>query len=251
VPGKARRGRFLKLIGRLVIGVGVSGPTILAQDHSHAVKQPPPNEITDVAKKLNSEFGADAKRAADGFESAGRALFDKRFEVVNVLGLKPGLDVADIGAGSGLFSRLMAPLVAPDGAVYAVEIAQKLVDHIARTAEEAKLNNIKAILGTPKSPNLMAESVDVVFIADSYHHFEYPRDMLREIKKALRPQGFVLLVDFERIEGVSHPFVLNMVRAGKGAMTDEFRDAGFEPVQEFLLFDDEYVLKFKHREALR
>jgi ubiquinone/menaquinone biosynthesis C-methylase UbiE len=243
--------RFFALIYGVAIAAAVGGVPMLAQEHPHAANQARHDEITDTAKKLNEAFGADADKAAEGFESAGRALFDKRFAVINILGLKPGMDVADIGAGSGLFSRLMAPLVAPGGTVYAVEIAQGLVDHIARTAEESKLDNIKAILGDPRSPRLAAGSVDVVFIADSYHHFEYPREMLAEIKKALRPQGFVLLVDFERIEGVSHPFVLNMVRAGKGAMTDEFRDAGFEPVQEFVMFDDEYVLKFKHREALR
>src|SRR5258708_85108 len=146
------------------------GSTILAQDHVHTVNQPSHDQITDTAKKLNTEFGADAERAAEGFESAGRALFDKRFDLINVIGLKPGMSVADIGAGSGLFTRLMAPLVAPGGTIYAVEIAQSLVDHIARTAEESKLHNIKAVLGTPKSPNLTAQSVDVVFIADSYHH---------------------------------------------------------------------------------
>lgn len=248
-------GRFLALIGGMAITVAPmvasAGSLAVAQDHQHQTNQRQHEQITDTAKKLNEAFDADAERAAEGFEAAGRALFDKRFELVDTIGLKPGMDVADIGAGSGLFSRLMAERVGPAGAVYAVEISPHLVDHITRTAEATKLHNIKAVLGDPKSPKLGAQSVDVVFIADSYHHFEYPRDMLREIKKALRPQGIVILVDFERIEGVSHPFVLDMVRAGKGTMVDEFKDAGFDPFEEIPMFEDEYVLKFRHREASR
>ena len=219
---------------------GALSPAIAQNQHQH-------EQITPTAKKLNERFDAEGKYWAEQFESPGRAIFDKRFEIVDLLGLKPGMDVADIGAGSGLFSRLIAQGVGPTGTVYAVEISSSLVDHIAKTARTMGLQNVKVILGDPRSPKLAEHSVDIVFIADSYHHFEHPQEMLREIKKALRPDGFFLLIDFERIEGVSHPFVLEMVRAGKETFTNEIRSAGFELVQEVPMFTDEYVLKFKHK----
>lgn len=237
----ALMGAWTVVVGALVVGDGES--QLIAQNqHSH-------EQITSTAKQLNESWDADAEASAKGFETPGRDLFDRRLEVVDVIGLKPGMDVADIGAGSGLFSRLIAERVGPAGTVYAVEISQGLVNHISKAAEAMGLRNVKAILGDPKSPKLAEHSVDVVFIADSYHHFEYPREMLREIKKALRPDGFFLLIDFERVEGVSHPFIMKMVRAGKGTFTDEIKDAGFEPVEEIFMFRDEYVLRFKHRRA--
>jgi predicted methyltransferase len=227
----------------LAIALTVMGDPapLAAQDHRH------PGEITPVAKKMNEVFGADAAGAANGLESPGRALFDKRFEVVALLELKPGMDVADIGAGSGLFTRLIAERVAPTGTVYGVEIAKGLVDHIAKTATQNGLRNVKAVLGEADSPKLAPGSVDLVFVADSYHHFEHPREMLDGIKQALRPGGIFWLIDWERIEGVSHPFILDMVRAGKSTFVEEIRTAGFNLVKEVHLFDDEYVLKFVSR----
>jgi ubiquinone/menaquinone biosynthesis C-methylase UbiE len=206
--------------------------------------------ITPTAKDLNKSFDADAEKWAARFEHEGRGPYDKRFEILDAMGLKPGMDVADIGAGSGLFSRLIAQRVGPNGTVYAVDIAKNMIDHISQTVRDEHLTSLKPVLGDPRSPKLPAASVDVVCIIDSYHHFEYPADMLAEIKKALRPDGLLLLVDFKRIEGVSADYVLKMVRAGKGTFTDEFLNAGFELVGEASdLTAEQYLLKFKHRQA--
>jgi ubiquinone/menaquinone biosynthesis C-methylase UbiE len=214
------------------------------------VSQPTTSQpvITPTAKELNQSFNADAAQWAARFEHEGRAIYDKRFEILDAMGLKPGMDVADIGAGSGLISRLIAQRVAPGGTVYAVDIAKNMVDHIARTAHEQKITNLKAVLGDPHSPQLPPNSVDVVCIIDAYHHFEYPKDMLAEINKALRPDGLLLLIDFKRIEGVSRPYILKMVRAGEGTFTDEFLNAGFELIERREdMFPENYLLKFRHR----
>jgi len=204
--------------------------------------------ITPTAKDLNKSFDSDSAQWAERFEHEGRAIYDKRFEILGHLGLKPGMDVADIGAGSGLFSRLIAQRVAPSGTVYAVDIAKNMIDLIARSATEQNLPNLKAVLGDPRSPRLAPSSVDVVMIVDSYHHFEYPREMLAEIKKALRPDGLFVLVDFKRIEGASSDYILKMVRAGQGTFTDEIIDAGFDLVERHDgITNDNYLLKFRHR----
>lgn len=206
--------------------------------------------ITPTAKALNKSFDADASQWTERFEHEGRAIYDKRYQILDLMNLRPGLDVADIGAGSGLISRLIAQRVAPGGTVYAVDIAKNMIEHINEVAQQEHIANLKAVLGDPKSPKLAPNSVDRICIIDSYHHFEYPTDMLAEINKALRPDGMLILVDFKRIDNVSQDYILKMVRAGEGTFTDEFQNAGFELVDRYDdMFPENYVLRFKHRSA--
>jgi len=182
------------------------------------------------------------------FEREDRRIYERRDEVVAVLGLTPGMDVADIGAGTGFFTILFAEKVGPEGTVYAVDIADNFVNHVTQTARELNLDNVKGIVNSVDSTNLAENSIDVAFMADTYHHFEYPFKMLESIRSALRPDGIVVLIDLERIEGMTSKFVLNMVRAGKGTFTDEFRNAGFELVEEVPFSEEDYILKFRLRQ---
>lgn len=218
---------------------GTTAPALSAQDQDH--------EITDMAKRLNQSFADPDDDWAARLERDGREVADNRYAIVDQLSLQPGLDVADIGAGSGMFSRIVARRVGPDGDVYAVDIAANLVEHIAETAREEGLDNLHAMLGDPRDPGLPENSVDRVLIVDTYHHFEYPQEMLEHIKRALRPDGLFLLVEPERIQGITPPPIISMVRAGKGTVTDEILDAGFELVDDVDLMESQYVLKFKLR----
>lgn len=234
--------RFAKLaVWMLVLGLTVAGTGRAAAQAT----------ITTTARELNKSFDADVAEWTERFEHEGRAIYDNRYAILDELRLKPGLQVADIGAGTGLFSRLIAQRVGPEGKVYAVDIAKSMVDHIARTAREQHVTNLVAVLGDARSPHLAPNSVDRVVIIDSYHHFEFPAEMLAEIGRALKPDGLLVLVDFKRIEGVSREFILKMVRAGEGAFTDEFRNAGFELVERRAdITSDNYLLKFQHRAAV-
>jgi len=218
---------------------GASAP-IDAQDHEHV--------ITNTARQLNESFAAD-EEWIQRFESEGREIFDFRYAIVDQLGLKPGVDVADIGAGSGLLSRLIAQRTAPDGMVHAIDISPTMIDYIAGTANAMGLDNLRAMLGEPNSPGLPPNSVDVALVVATYHHFEFPMEMLAGIKSALRPDGLLVLVDNERIEGVTSPGVLSMVRAGKGTFMDEIINAGFDLVEDVDIegMEEHYMLKFRHR----
>jgi SAM-dependent methyltransferase len=227
------------MAGAAALLLGGLAPPLWAQDHGHGV--------TDTARRLNDSFADPDDEWAARLERDGREVGDSRYAIVDQLGLRPGLDVADIGAGSGLFSRIVAERVAPDGDVYAIDIAPNLVEHIAETAREQGLANLHAQLGDPRDPKLEENSVDRVLIVDTYHHFEYPAEMLAHIKRALRPDGMLLLVEPERVLGVTPPPVVSMVRAGKGTVTDEFLDAGFELVDDVPLMESQYVLKFRLR----
>jgi len=197
---------------------------------------------------INRSFeNPDVEQWLKRFEREDREVYSRRDEVVAAIGLKPGMDVADIGTGTGFFTMLFAREVGPDGTVYATDIASNFIDHITSTAKELGLNNVKGVVNPVDSTNLATDSVDVVFMAHTYHHFEYPYKMLASIRDALRPDGIVVLVGMERVEGVSAKFILGMVRAGKGTFADEFRDAGFELIEEVPFSKKDYILKFRQR----
>ena len=182
------------------------------------------------------------------FEGESRVIYKNREAIVDALDLEKGMDVADIGAGTGFFSRMMAESVGRRGKVYAVDIAQNFIDHIDDKSDEQGIKNIDAILCTERSVELAENSVDVVFICDVYHHFEYPNDTLASIHKAVRDGGRVFIVDFERVVGVHREWVLNHVRCGKGVVSDELRDAGFDFIEEIDLgMEEQYVISFRKR----
>jgi predicted methyltransferase len=186
------------------------------------------------------------------FERDGRDPYDHRREVIKAMGLKPGMAVADIGAGTGLFTRLFSPLVGAEGKVYAVDIAPNFVEHIERQAKADGMANIRGVVCTADSVNLPPGSIDLAFICDAYHHFEYPHKTMRSIHRALKPGGIVILIDFQRIEGVSSDFVMTHVRAGQEVFTQEITDAGFRQVEERKgLLKESYFLRFEKVEDAR
>jgi len=189
---------------------------------------------------------ADAQRRATQYERASRDVVQKLDAIVAACRLKPGMSVADVGAGSGLFTRPLARKVAPGGKVYAVEIAKKFVDHIEKTCREQGIDNVTGVLGTPVSAELPAESVDVVFTCDTYHHFEYPYKMLASIHRALRPGGRLVIVDYKKEEGVSPKWVFGHVRADMKLVVKEVTEAGFKLIDtDRKLLKIQYVARFE------
>ncbi len=202
-----------------------------------------------VAPGINDNFqDVDVERYIKIFEGESRSIFTHRHEIVQALGLKPDMAVGDIGAGTGFFSLLFSDELGPRGQVYAVDIAKNFIDHIEKISRENNKSNIKAIVCDERSVNLPDHSIDVAFICDVYHHFEYPYDSLKSIYSALKPGGTMLIVDFRRIEGLSREWTLNHVRCGIGAVIDEVQESGFDLVEKLDLgMEDQYVLKFIKR----
>jgi ubiquinone/menaquinone biosynthesis C-methylase UbiE len=155
--------------------------------------------------------------------------------------------VADVGAGTGLFLEPLDREVGPKGRVYAVDIAPKFVEHLrSRVAREGR-EGVEVVLCSERSVELPKRSLDMALVVDTYHHFEYPRSTLASIKSALRPGGKLVVVDFERIEGVSREWTLEHVRAGKDVVQAEIEAAGFELVREAEIarLAENYVLVFR------
>ncbi|MEM6274804.1 MAG: methyltransferase domain-containing protein [Myxococcota bacterium] len=105
-------------------------------------------------------------------------------------------------------------------------------------------------LKTPRvQTNLATGSVDVIFCSDTYHHFEYPQTMLADLKSALVPGGTMLVLDYDRIPGVSTPFIMDHVRANKQTVINEVTAAGFHLVEEVQItqLKENYLLRFEKR----
>jgi cyclopropane fatty-acyl-phospholipid synthase-like methyltransferase len=172
-----------------------------------------------LAPGINDRFRQQPDMSIRQFEfSAGDPGQQK--EILNACELKPGMDVADIGAGSGVHVRLFAEKVLPAGKVYAVDIIQDFLDHISLTCREKGIKNVQCVLGSSTSCSLEPSSVDVVFSCDTYHHFEYPFKMLASIREALRPNGKFVIIDFKDKSG--------HVRADSKTVIEEITRSGFK-----------------------
>ena len=180
------------------------------------------------------------------FEIESREVFLNRERILAACGIKKGHTVADVGAGTGLFARMFSLEVGNDGWVYAVDIAPRFIEHINDEAAKHKLTNITGVLCAENSINLPPESSDVIFVCDTYHHFEYPKSTLASIRRALKDDGHLIVIDFERIEGKSREWLLGHVRAGKETFRSEIVDAGFKLVEEKKIdgFKENYFLRF-------
>jgi predicted methyltransferase len=178
------------------------------------------------------------------FERPGREVYDKRYDVIDATGVKPGMAVADIGAGTGLFTRLFSARVGPKGQVIAVDISRVFVENVLRIAKEQGLKNIEGIVNTPRNVSLSPDSIDLAFVCDTYHHFEYPESTLKSIRHALRPEGALIVIDFRKIPGFSSPWVMNHVRTDKKTVIKEIGAAGFKLIEERPLLRSHYFLRF-------
>lgn len=186
-----------------------------------------------VKPGINDSFrDPDPKQFTERFEIESREVFAKRKEILASIKLKPTDVVADVGAGTGLFTRLFANQLGPEGRVISVDIAQKFLDHIEVTCREQNLRNVETLLCKDDSTELPPNSVDVAFICDTYHHFEFPQKTMTSLLRALKPGGRIIVIDFKRIEGVSSDWTMDHVRAGQEVFEAEIISAGFKKVDE-------------------
>jgi ubiquinone/menaquinone biosynthesis C-methylase UbiE len=200
-----RKGGFLTLVACVFL-LNIS---LWAQDES-------------VAPGINERFKQQPSQSIKQFDFANRDLNQQK-EILDACGLKPGMDVADIGAGSGVHVRLFAEEVLPEGKVYAVDIVQEFLDHINATCKEKGIKNVQCVLGSDTSCNLEPSSVDLVFSCDTYHHFEYPFKMMASIREALRPNGQFVIIDFK--DKSWH------VRADSKTVIEEISKSGFKLIE--------------------
>jgi ubiquinone/menaquinone biosynthesis C-methylase UbiE len=135
-------------------------------------------------------------QAADWLERPEREREEKPDRLVELLGLKAGQSVADIGAGTGYISWRMARKVGSEGKIYAVEIQREMLDLLERNMKQRDVTNVVSVLGTITDPKLPADSIDLVIMVDVYHEFSHPHEMMQNIVRALKPGGRVAFVEY-------------------------------------------------------
>lgn len=237
--------------GRLIAALLLAFVASIAGCAAPSTAAAPAHEAS-VKPGINDEYRkGDIPRWQGRLEAESREVYRERERIVAAAGVRPGETVADIGAGTGLLTLLLAKATGPAGKVYAQDIIPEFVKHLGERAAAEGLKNVVPTLGKEDSAELPAGSLDVAFICDTYHHFEYPKTMMATIHAALKPGGRLVIVDFERILGVSSEWILGHVRAGRAEVELELREAGFEllPAQpETSFLKDNWMAIFRRVE---
>lgn len=151
--------------------------------------------------------------------------------LLEALQLKPGQTICDLGCGNGFYTLELARRVGPEGTVYAVDIQPEMLRLLVARARQAKLFNIRPVLGTVMDPRLPPGEVDLVFCVDVYHEFSHPELMLGRIRESLRQEGQIVLAEF-RGEDPAVP-IKPLHKMTKAQVKRELEPNGFELVREF------------------
>jgi len=181
-----------------------------------------------------------AAAMAEQFEQPARAVFRYRVAIAGLMELKPGMTAAEIGAGSGFLSRVIAQQVGPGGRVIATELDDKMVAYLNERAKAEGLTNFAALKGETASSGLEPASVDAIAMVNTYSFFDRPKEMLQSAVKALKPGGLLLIVDIPQTgSGASRSGVEaeDVVAAATAA--------GLSPAGESAVVPGHYALRFR------
>lgn len=177
---------------------------------------------------------------AKTLEGAERVARMQVARVVETLGAKPGDRVADVGSGSGLFTRPIAKVIGPKGFAFAVDIDAGLLKIVDRTAKEAGIENIRTVLAAPDDPKL-PEPVDLVFICDALHHIGSQATYMKTLAKYVETGGRVAVIDFSERWPAGHESMRFTVAELDGWM----KDAGFSRVASYDWLDNSFFIIYR------
>jgi precorrin-6B methylase 2 len=161
--------------------------------------------------------------------------------LLKAINLKPTDIVADIGAGTGFFTFLMAPQL-PKGNVLAVDIQPEMMAYLKEGKTRHKASNVEPVLGTESDPKLMANSIDMAILIDAYHEFSYPREMMDHIATALKPGGRVVLVEY-RAEDPSVP-IKELHKLSVAQATKEMKAVGLKLLKNDDRLPQQHIMFF-------
>lgn len=178
---------------------------------------------------------------SDWLERDTRNIEENTKAAIEAIDVAPDAIIADIGAGTGYYSFRLAKKV-PKGKVYAVDIQDEMITMLKEKKRQLKDSIVQVVKSNTKSPNLPDNSVDLAIMVDVYHELEYPQEMLQALKKALKPNGKILLIEY-RGEDSSVPIKplhkTTVVQLGKELQANGFTlfyKGDFLPIQHFLLY---------------
>ena len=191
------------------------------------------------------QLHSDPQAYIASLEDPARDAYQKPDEVLKALALRPGEVVADIGSGSGYFALRFARAVGDAGRVYAVDVSPDMVRHLNRRLRDTGVRNVSSVLADPDDPLLPETTIDRFVIVDTWHHVEDQAKYLGLMKRALKPGGTVVHIDFQK-----RPLPLGPPEAMKVAREDVVRQmesAGFRLSAEHTFLPYQYFLVFSLR----
>jgi ubiquinone/menaquinone biosynthesis C-methylase UbiE len=162
--------------------------------------------------------------------------------LIEALGLRRGMVVADVGAGNGFHALRMAERIGPEGRVLAVEIQQEMLDELELRAREAGVENVETILGEVDDPRLPEDAVDLALMVDVYHELSHPEEVLAALRRSLKPGGRMVLVEF-RAEDPDVP-IKPEHKMSKRQIMKEVPPNGFTLVEEYDELPWQHVMIF-------
>jgi predicted methyltransferase len=187
---------------------------------------------------------------ASWLERDGRAEAEKPEIVIAAMDLREGMTVAEIGAGTGFFTRRLAKAVGPTGKVLAEEIQPQMLDLLKQNAAREGIGNITTILGTETDPRLPPHGVDRLLLVDVYHEFQKPEPMLAKLRESLAPGGTVTLVEY-RLEGDTAAHINIKHRMSVEQVLAEWNAAGFELANRIETLPAQHIFLFSARRGVR
>ncbi len=236
---------FILLIFSLVLTTGsyCQAQESSLNDSNYTYKNPSRDGIGKIfhGREISHVMG---HRGSDWLDRPSREQEERTDLVLKNLTLSPTSVVADIGAGSGYYSLKISRLV-PRGKVLAVDIQPEMMEIMQQKIDEADIQNIKLVLSSDKDPKIPSDSVDLVFMSDVYHEFAWPAEMLKEINKALKPNGKVVLLEYRK-EDPQVP-IKELHKMSEKQAVEEFKAAGFSFIENKKLLPWQHFLIFRKR----
>jgi ubiquinone/menaquinone biosynthesis C-methylase UbiE len=206
-----------------------------------------------VATEANRRYQTPENRAqmARGFDRPERDARQKPQELVAAMDLRPGMIVVDIGTAAGYMLPFLSKAVGPEGRVMAQDIFDDFLEKAREKAKREDLRNVTFVKGTERDPNLPEGAVDVALALDSYHHYDYPQEMLAGIRKGLRDGGRFVLVEYYRRPGSmggDRDYPLKHIRLDEDGVIEEIGANGFTLVSKRVHVEgSQYMLVFEKR----
>jgi len=179
------------------------------------------------------------------FDDPKRDAWQKPDEIVKALGLRPGMAVADLGAGTGYMSRRLSEAVGPRGTVFAVDLEPNLVARLRERAERERTANVVPVLASGDNPRLPAGGVDLVLVLDAYHHLDDRLRYFRDLSAALRPGGRVAVIDWHKRPLPVGPDLNHKI--SREQVTSEMTAAGWTLDSEPDVLPYQYLLVFRRK----
>jgi ubiquinone/menaquinone biosynthesis C-methylase UbiE len=185
-----------------------------------------------VAQHANENYRTEQQRAnmMRTLAGADRDARQRPRELVAAMQLKPGMTVVDVGTGPGYMLPFLSEAVGPSGRVIAEDIFPDFLERARKRSEEAKLSNVTFVQGDEKDARIPAAAGNVALVLDVYHHFDYPADMLGSIRRGLKPDGRLIIVEYHKSKEAMNGRGEEHVRLGIDDAIGEIEANGFKLV---------------------